>query len=435
MAAPFPVHPFDSTNGRKALPIDAKKPLAQEPAQTPPLVVTSEHLNLENDILKLRDWLDRSQTPFYELRNISLSDLNTLEDRLLTEGIKLRIDEWSSGTRVAVFRMPTSLHNTPGEWLSAQIPYMQAVLDEAAVCGRPVLKSSGDGNVRLAGLGTRGPDQQLKVTTRFDLGDQVAEVLPPHPRVVLETAYSQSEARALEKAASYLHNSGTHTHAVIVCKMTYPVSLDKNFKAEIAVWTRQLSGSVDTDFPFENSAHIEHDPHRLGLIEETKKAGGSTGGDEDNLPEPKLADEPTPALHDAAKVEDAPLVIQTQHGPISRRSGSMMVLNELDSANGQALPATTDVLKLNVYDLLRCCPLHPDELPSAYDLCLPLAPLRESMIQELTIMREQLLPPTTSEQTQGNTVSSVPTSSARRLRPGLPDAAESDRVQKKARRV
>ncbi|KAG8734613.1 hypothetical protein FRC10_011607 [Ceratobasidium sp. 414] len=391
MAALFPAHPFDSTNGQKALPIDVKKPLAQEPAQTPPPVVTSEHLNLENDILKLRDWLDQSQTPFYELRNISLSDLNTLEDRLLTEGIKLRIDEWSSGTWVAVFRMPTSLHNTPREWLSAQIPYMQAVLDEAAVCGWPVLKSLGNGNVRPR--------------------DQVAEVLPPHPCVVLETTYSQSEACAVEKAASYLHNSGTHTHAP---------------KSQFG---------LDNYRDLLNSAHIEHDPHRLGLTEEMKKAGGSTAGDEDDLPEPKLAEEPTLALHDAAKVEDAPLVIQTQHGPISRRSGSMMVLNELDSANGQALPVTPDVLKLNIYDLLRCCPLHPDELPSAYDLSLPLAPLQESMIQELTIMSEQLLPPTTSEQTQGNMVSSVPTSSARRLRPGLPDAAESDRVQKKARCV
>ncbi|KAG8713190.1 hypothetical protein FRC08_013592 [Ceratobasidium sp. 394] len=440
MAATYPILPFHITKGGKALPTGVKKNSPRESVQIPSRAVTSEHSNLENDVVQLKSWLERPQAPFYELTSISLSDLYSLEHRLLSEGIKLRIYEWSSTTRIAVFRMPTSLHNTPGEWLSAQIPYMQAVLDEAAVCGRPLLKSSGDGNVQLKDVGMRGPDQQLKVTTRFDLGNRVEEVLPPQPRVILETAYSQSEDRALEKAASYLHKSGTHTHAVIICKMSYPVTLTDSFKAEIAVWTRELSGHIPTDFPLEDSKEIKHDPRKLSSTQMTGGASPSTvEEEEEDRDELRTTSTATPADLTGSTattgVENTPRVFNGKHGRIFRRSGTMVVLDESSSVSGRASPSTEDFLKLNVYDLLRCCPLHPNHFPPAYDLLLPLAPLRESMVQELKSMRKQLLGPTEPVQGQGNTTSSAPTSSVTRLRPGPPDAADSDRVQKKARRV
>lgn len=93
--------------------------------------------------------------------------------------------------------------------------------------------------------------------------------------MLLETAYSQKLASAMEKAFDYLYDDERNTHAVIICDMTYPVSLTRNFKADISVWVRPETGNLgksgcyllipllihhsDEDYPLEDLG-FEHEP-------------------------------------------------------------------------------------------------------------------------------------------------------------------------------
>ncbi|KAG8680867.1 hypothetical protein FRC08_015995, partial [Ceratobasidium sp. 394] len=211
--------------------------LPDTPAPSSPKRIT--YSSLAQSLADVKAWVDRSGAEPYCLQGISLQEFELLETHLRRLEIKLR-SEWRHDGQVAILKMPTDLHNIPGAWLCEQIPYIQAMVDEAAPCGRPKITASFDTNVKLVGVGRFSPDQQLKVILRFGEGDKAKHVHLPAPRIVLETAYSQTRGEMEAKAADYLHAPGGHVHAVIVCNMTHPVTLERNFRAEIAVFTRDL---------------------------------------------------------------------------------------------------------------------------------------------------------------------------------------------------
>ncbi|KAG8685608.1 hypothetical protein FRC08_013021 [Ceratobasidium sp. 394] len=266
------------------------------------------------------------------------------------------------------------------------------MVDKAALCGRPKITASFDTNVKLVGVGRFSPDQQLKVILCFGEGDKAKRVHLPAPRIVLETAYSQTRGEVEAKAADYLHAPGRHIHAVIVCNMTHPVTLEPNFRAEIAVFTREMTGSSDIDYPFENIRHIEHEPRtvpsnvldREQSTESALKAGilSSMSSGSSSLASGDIL---------VSGQESDLKTIPGRQQKIWLRSGYQVILDEKSESDGPTSHSTDDfAISLNVYNLLRCCPSHPKELPPKYDRPLPLAPLRESMVWELANLREQL---------------------------------------------
>jgi hypothetical protein len=138
--------------------------------------------------------------------------------------------------------MTWPLHNVPGAWLTLCVPEVERTLQESARCGTPFLIVQGDGRVSLAGEKSKlQPDNRIDVNVHFEDGEDKKTYCVPQPRIVLETAFSQHRQAAKDKAWGYLCAGDDHTHAVIIVDLSYPVTLEKNFVAEVAVWVRSFT--------------------------------------------------------------------------------------------------------------------------------------------------------------------------------------------------
>lgn len=130
--------------------------------------------------------------------------------------------------------MVTYVHETPGSWLAKAATDITNRLEEAARCGRPYVYSRGSSTVDLPGMKLQS-DMCLLLHT--DFGKERKH--PKYPRLVLETAYSQSLDDVKEKAWKWLHRSDRGIHAVLICNMKPRISLVRDFKADISVWVRE----------------------------------------------------------------------------------------------------------------------------------------------------------------------------------------------------
>ncbi|KAG9081750.1 hypothetical protein FS749_007417 [Ceratobasidium sp. UAMH 11750] len=366
---------------------DAALPDTPPPSSPKPITYSS----LASSLVNVKAWVDRSGTEPYRLQGISLQDFELLETHLRRLGIKLR-SEWRHDGQIAILKVPTDLHNLPGAWLCEQLPYIQAMVDEAALCGRPKITASFDTNVELEGVGRFSPDQQLKVILRFGEGEKAKRAHLPAPRIVLETAYSQTRGEVEDKAADYLHAPGEHVHAVAICNMTYPVTLESNFRTEIAVFTREMTGTSDIDYPFENTRHIEHEPRGVSsdVLDREQSTESALRAE---ISPPKSSGSSSLASGDSPAGDQEPglKTIPGRQQKVWLRSGYQVILDEKLESDGPTSHSTDDfAISLNIYDLLRCCPSHSKELPPKYGMSLPLAPLRESIVWELENLREQL---------------------------------------------
>jgi hypothetical protein len=149
-----------------------------------------------------------------------------------------------NGNQFAVFRMVTKLHDCVGGWFAKQTPAIQRALRALARCGRPLLRPLHSGAFSVAD-GTMGPDEQIDVILEFEQPNgEYLQVLIPHPRVVLETCFSQSMEDAVKKAWRYLYLSDSQCQAVVICDMTYPPYEPGKFKAVMSVWVREKTGDI-----------------------------------------------------------------------------------------------------------------------------------------------------------------------------------------------
>jgi hypothetical protein len=153
-----------------------------------------------------------------------------------------RYDWFADKVPTAVFRMPTAMHETAGAWFSRQEGKINEYLSRMALCGLPDVSFRGNPSLEMPGRpGVRIPDQNLRLHTSFGEGKRYS---PSQPRVIFETACSQPLISVLKKAWEYLHCFDGEIHAVIVCNMSYPITLKEDFRVTIGVWTRKPT-SID----------------------------------------------------------------------------------------------------------------------------------------------------------------------------------------------
>lgn len=147
--------------------------------------------------------------------------------------------DWCSNTRVAVLRMPLAIHEVPFNWWAQEVlPILRNQLEAAAVCNRWEPRNGGSPTCITGGGLRLEPDLSLWVTK----ANAPRIVSGELPRVVIEVAVSQTVESVMKKTWDWLHSGKLDVHAVVVCKLSYPVSANKDFKAEIGVWVRERTG-------------------------------------------------------------------------------------------------------------------------------------------------------------------------------------------------
>ncbi|KAG9097352.1 hypothetical protein FRC06_007630 [Ceratobasidium sp. 370] len=387
------------------------------------------HTTVEADLQHFKNWPGQDTPGLLHLHSIEIEEVRELETRLYAQGLKVRYD-WHSETKTAVFRMPTTLHECPGEWLSNQTDWLTEQLRLVAQCGVPMVTSGGSGGLVLKGYGCPCPDKRLELSLDFggleDFKGLEDCVRIPFPRVVLETGYSQTREELLEKAWNYLFRSDNHIHAVILCDMQYGVSDKEDFWASISVWERKKTGDIDEDWPFEDLGKISHKSrgerereqgrerereleqgHERQQERQQEEPAKGLGEDRGRDMSPASSSDTLTAGNTTAgstTAGDTTMVEREEWTPrrggggktMVQRWGPMFVVNEGEgkAATDESVPFA---VPLQVYDFLRICPQHEEEFIPNCELLLPLGRLRREILLTLRLMREHTQPP---QQTQ-----------------------------------
>ncbi|KAG9097467.1 hypothetical protein FS749_006224 [Ceratobasidium sp. UAMH 11750] len=375
----------------------------------PPVIV--HHGSIPDDIQQIKTWIDQGHQVPLVLRSITVKELPDLDSQLHLAGSKPRYD-WCRETKTATFRMPTKLHECPGEWLADQAPWITSQLRSVAKCGIPLVQSGGSAHVRLPFWGLACPDKQLDLVLDLGLGiDRRIQI--PFPRVVLETSYSQSLEDVVEKAWNYLFDSDDHIHAVIICDMDYPVTSAKNFRASLSVWTREETGCISPaddwplevllDVPHEPEPGEAHSPDEESHLQHQEQGAQAThpisfSPSQQQTPEAPLASpvssSSTAVTGDTTRVNlnHQTHTVEDQKWTIIRRYGPVYVVDEQRDAqtHAEGPQPRPFVLPLKVFDFLRVCPRHQDEKIPNYELQLPLQSLQQDIVTKLARMRAEL---------------------------------------------
>ncbi|KAG8732796.1 hypothetical protein FRC10_000609 [Ceratobasidium sp. 414] len=400
------------------------------------------HTTVEADLQHFKNWPGQDTLGLLHLRPIEIEEVRELETRLHAQGLKVRYArvclertppprsaaptryDWRSETKTAVFRMPTTLHECPGEWLSNQTDWLTEQLRLVAQCGVPMVTSGGSGGLELKGYGCPCPGKRLELSLDFgrlkdfrrlkDFGRLEDCVRIPFPRVVLEMGYSQKHEELLEKAWNYLFRSDKHIHSVILCDMQYGVSDKEDFWASISVWERKRTGDIDEDWPFEDLGNVSHKSRgeqererEQGREREREREQGHEREQEQEQEEPAkgLGEDPgrdaspvsssdTLTTGDTTRVEREEWTPERGGGgkTMVQRWGPTFVVNEREgkAARDESVPFA---VPLQVYDFLRICPQHEQEFIPNCELLLPLGRLRREILLTLRLMREHMKPP------------------------------------------
>ena len=153
-----------------------------------------------------------------------------------------RYDWFDSEVPTAVLRMASLIHERPGSWFADQKSLINDHLSRMALCGRPQVSFASNLRVQkpktpeIKTPGFRTPDQSLMLNTYFEKDEAHS---PVWPRIVLETACSQTLRSVMNKAWDYLLDFDGEVHAVVVCNMNCPITLKRDFKVSIGVWIRK----------------------------------------------------------------------------------------------------------------------------------------------------------------------------------------------------
>ncbi|KAF8597003.1 hypothetical protein BDV93DRAFT_562738 [Ceratobasidium sp. AG-I] len=346
-----------------------------------------KHTTEDQDLIALQSWLNTARTGLLKLQNISLEQVQALEIKLQKAGYKVRHVHI-----IAVFRMTTPLHNAPATWLTLCVPEVELAVQDSARCGKPFLLVHGDGRVDIAGGKSRlQPDNRIDVNVRFRHGDKEDRYCVPQPRVILETAFSQSLKNAQEKAWEYLCTGDSHTHAVIIVDMTYPVTQEKNFIAKIAVWSRSDTGKTDEDYPFEASEGYRHKLQAMPEDEQGEESPEVTDG-----LSPVGSGTLTQASEGTTRVEITPGMISKKAPDGTVRAietpGYIVVLDETKEVHRDNPHPDGFALVLDIFHFLRRCPQHPNDIPRPSEVALPLDPLKYHLIEALARHRDEHWP-------------------------------------------
>ncbi|KAG8722205.1 hypothetical protein FRC08_005563 [Ceratobasidium sp. 394] len=287
--------------------------------------------------------------------------------------------------------MPDLLHELPGNWLLKVLPIVQAHLTRVAICGRPRVTAGTASGINVQD-GSKCGDQSIILSYERDENNKASPVNKLQPRVVLETAHTQSLENVLRKSWSYLHESNNAIHAVIVCAFRWPYP--SNIEVDIAVWTRMSCGNDEEDFPCDECPGGEHRPPPAEAVD--------TESDEGDPVQYNVPQDPSPSSAISTRSRTAVKTIGTDPSvkwprtklegryfnmqrsqnstmkTIRRRDSSPLIVYR-ETPDPLALQSPADSLTLDVYDILRPCAQEPDMFIVDRAIDLPLKPLRDEL--------------------------------------------------------
>ncbi|KAG9126932.1 hypothetical protein FRC07_001353 [Ceratobasidium sp. 392] len=330
----------------------------------------------------LSDWVKAGATPELRLHCDPLdAPLEALTKLLEDLDICVKYD-WYSITGTVVVTVIRQPHELPYAWLNRMQPQIQEQISRVALCGVPVVEVEAGTTIKFEHW---APTTDGAVLLKYKDGSGWAvPAVGTIPRIVLETADTQTPACALTKATRLLHESNNDIQAVIVCIIRD--SMGQEMQAEIDVWVREPS---EKDFELDSCQHEDGDGiHKVALDEAVSVSGSDVQSSEQSEgPTP-----PTPALgssdnhdfeagewtsweHDQFSFQEA---ANTAPLRIRRRKKYATVVYD------QRHPEISDqgcnqYLVLDVYDILRPCSAYPFSVIDDKDraIRLPLASLQK----------------------------------------------------------
>ncbi|KAG9125025.1 hypothetical protein FRC07_009267 [Ceratobasidium sp. 392] len=207
----------------------------------------------------LGDWVETGATSELILHcdPLDSTSLDALAELLEALDIYVKYD-WYSISKTVVVTMICEPHDVPFEWLQRAQPQIHQHISEAALCGVPVVQVKPGASIPL---GSWGPTPDGAILLKYE--DESGEVVPAigtTPRIVLETANTQSPMRVLAKATRLLHQSNNEIQAVIVCIIHN--SMGPKMQVEIDVWTQEPSNDYEQDFELDHCQLRDNQVHK-----------------------------------------------------------------------------------------------------------------------------------------------------------------------------
>ncbi|KAG9084789.1 hypothetical protein FRC07_013552, partial [Ceratobasidium sp. 392] len=368
-----------------------------------------QHSTLDKDLEGVKDWLEQGQPSLLHLSLIELEQLEELRQRLHEAGRRIRCD-WHEDGKVAIFRMPSAVHEAPREWIGLEYEWLGKQLESVGGCGMPTVRTGGSRELPLPGYGEYQPNNCLELSLWFDY----KTVYSLYPRVVLEVVDSQSQAEVENKVIGYLYGSKGHIHLVIIVRMAYPVTLAKDFWATISVWERAETGNVgetvicflllvntnrpcsDEDFPLaEELRHIPHKP-RENICDSLRDPVPPQNQVNEEPGPPPASSFATCVSGNTTKVETLEVGEHVENKGIVQRWVKERFFDETCNKTGprptspKHLEDLEDCLPLRVYDFFHVCPQHEELFVPNDALMLSLEPLRADIHSALQRQRMQI---------------------------------------------
>ncbi|QRW09549.1 hypothetical protein RhiLY_08548 [Ceratobasidium sp. AG-Ba] len=383
-----------ATTNRPEFALATKSIFEQEPGLENPQETTSSphrrwnHSTVEQDLENIRSWLSTEAPGSLEINCIAEAQFTELEDRINQEDLRLRYDWDPENQRLSLF-MASPLHEVPGGWMGSLLEWLQRELRLVCRCGTPSLINGCSGIVEYPNGRRMAPDTGIFVQYAIqpEIGPEI-RVIVPFPRVVLETAFSQSLEDARRKIHAHLHLSDEHTHVGILCNMKKPVTCEEDFWATIEVWTRDIDeNNTDDQLPYE-VIDFKHEQRKL---EEGVEPVINSG---EYSPSPTLAGS-DPDVTLTAETDGVTWPESGDGKKMRRRWGPVVLIKE-GAKTSRGVPADDprpgDTLPLNVYDFLRVCREHdgPGMWMDPNELLLPLDSLKEKIMDMVLFNRESI---------------------------------------------
>ncbi|CAE6458138.1 unnamed protein product [Rhizoctonia solani] len=310
-------------------------------------------------------------------------DFERILQDLHSRGLKLRYD-WDQKSRTAVLKMPTSIHERVGAFFGREgADFIDGGLERLSICGNPFMAPIGSPDIPIGDNGsTVCPDQCLCLMQQDADGQEV--FVQDDPRVIVETAVSETRSHVMAKVLSCLHEM-RGLQAAVVCDMknipprTFHGARSSSkvaqpFLAEIAVWTRKAVGPLDPDPCYHRE---ELGDHKLG------DTVGFTGGlvlDQSHIysSSPVEGDGFNERAREYFRKDPKyPHELQS----IVRRSEEWITLYDasVPIVRGEPEPE----LVFDVYDFLRPCSRFPHSYISDRKISVPLGVLRRRLVSAL----------------------------------------------------
>ncbi|CUA77313.1 hypothetical protein RSOLAG22IIIB_06640 [Rhizoctonia solani] len=347
---------------------------------------------LEKFTSSVDTWLDHGAPDRLRLEGIRFKEFERILQDLYSRGLKPRYD-WDQKSRTAVLKMPTNIHEKVGAFFAFEVTTLiNQFLEYLSICGYPSVAPTGSPSLPIGENGsTVCPDQGLCLRQRDADGQRV--YVQDTPRVIVETAVSETRSHVMAKVLSCLHEI-PGLQAAVVCDMKNipPRTVHgakssskaaRPFLAEIAVWTRKTVGPLDPDPCYHRE---ELGDHKLG---DTVGFTGSLVLDQShiNSSSPVAGD----GFNECAREyfrEDPRYPHQLQS--IIRRSEDWITIYNSGTPIVRGEPEPE--LVFDVYDFLRPCSRFPQSYISDRKISIPLGDLRRELVLALQARQKLSLP-------------------------------------------